>query len=309
MARATGLARAVAALAQALEGPVDPVEHRGGSGEFGLVAFLHGAESSPGVGMKRRFRALSVSKSVYQRLFLGRNQCNRYAEPDHSLDRAHCRSQRCRRSGSRDAARLSDRSPVGRHRSVRPGVSCARSCPRTATRSAESLALMLSELATNAVQHAATEFEVAVELIDGGRSVRVSVTDTAEGFPTPEAAAPDAPRGRGLHIVSSLADDWGVDVQKDPAGQDGVVLGRAARAAGGAVGFPVTVPMHWEARALLDKHRGGRPRPASSIPPPRRAARTGPRSASAPCSTSCATPWWPPTSWARSATSTRRPRS
>ena len=62
---------------------------------------------------------------------------------------------------------------------------------------AESVALMLSELATNAVQHAATEFEVTVELIDGGRSVRVSVTDTAEGFPTPEAAPADAPRGAG----------------------------------------------------------------------------------------------------------------
>ncbi len=33
---------------------------------------------------------------------------------------------------------------------------------------AESLALMLSELATNAVQHAATEFEVTVELIEAG---------------------------------------------------------------------------------------------------------------------------------------------
>src|SRR5580692_4309894 len=81
---------------------------------------------------------------------------------------------------------------------------------------AESLALMLSELATNAVQHAATEFEVAVELIEGGRAIRIAVSDTAEGFPTPEMAPGDAPRGRGLQIVSSLAEAWGVDLHRDP---------------------------------------------------------------------------------------------
>jgi anti-sigma regulatory factor (Ser/Thr protein kinase) len=80
-------------------------------------------------------------------------------------------------------------------------------------------ALMLSELATNAVQHAATAFDVAVELIEGGRAVRVSVTDTAEGFPTPETAAAHAPRGRGLKIVDTLADAWGVDLRRDPPGK------------------------------------------------------------------------------------------
>jgi PAS domain S-box-containing protein len=123
---------------------------------------------------------------------------------------------------------------------------------------AESLALMLSELATNAVQHAATEFEVAVELIEGGRSVRVSVTDTAEGFPTPDAPPADAPRGRGLHIVSSLADTWGVDVQRDPAAKT-VWFSAALPALPELptlptlpVHLPVTVPTHWEARTLLD---------------------------------------------------------
>ena len=42
MAVATGVARAVAAFAEALEGMVDSVEHGRGSGEFGLVTFLHG---------------------------------------------------------------------------------------------------------------------------------------------------------------------------------------------------------------------------------------------------------------------------
>lgn len=38
---ATAVAHAVAAFAEALEGLVDPVEHGRGSGQFGLVAFLH----------------------------------------------------------------------------------------------------------------------------------------------------------------------------------------------------------------------------------------------------------------------------
>ena len=78
---------------------------------------------------------------------------------------------------------------------------------------------MLSEIATNAVQHAATEFEVEVEIIDDGRVVRVAVTDGAHGFPSPETAGDDAARGRGLQIVGTLADAWGVDVQRDPAGK------------------------------------------------------------------------------------------
>ena len=155
---------------------------------------------------------------------------------------------------------------------------------------AESLALMLSELATNAVQHAATEFEVAVELIEGGRSVRVSVTDTAEGFPTLDAASADAPHGRGLHIVSSLADTWGVDVQKDPAAKtvwfSAVLPELPALPALPTLPtlpmhLPVTVPMHWEARTLLDTQTDILEQllsPASCL-----RATSGPRSACARC--------------------------
>ena len=87
------------------------------------------------------------------------------------------------------------------------------------------LALMLSELATNAVQHAATEFEVAITLgalsegTDGARWVRVAVSDGAPGHPAPEEPAADAPHGRGLRIVESLADAWGVEVQRGRPGK------------------------------------------------------------------------------------------
>ena len=123
---------------------------------------------------------------------------------------------------------------------------------------AESLALMLSELATNAVQHAETEFEVAVELTEGGRSVRVSVTDTAEGFPTPETAGPDAPRGRGLQIVGSLADAWGVELHRDPPAKTVWFSSTLPPLPGLPIALPTSVPMHWEARTMLDKHEDAR---------------------------------------------------
>ena len=79
--------------------------------------------------------------------------------------------------------------------------------------------LMLSELATNAVQHAATEFEVGVRVAPDGHRVRVEVTDAAAGFPTPQEQIADAPHGRGLHIVRTLADAWGIEMRRDRPGK------------------------------------------------------------------------------------------
>ena len=84
---------------------------------------------------------------------------------------------------------------------------------------ADALVLMLSELATNAVQHAATEFEVEVLMAPDGHLVRVEVTDEAAGIPTPQEQISDAPHGRGLHIVRALADAWGIEVLRDRPGK------------------------------------------------------------------------------------------
>ena len=73
----------------------------------------------------------------------------------------------------------------------------------------DAIAVMIGELAMNAVQHARTEFEVTVDLAGG--ILRVEVTDSGHGHP---AAAPmpppESPRGRGLPIVDGLADAWGI---------------------------------------------------------------------------------------------------
>ncbi len=84
---------------------------------------------------------------------------------------------------------------------------------------ADALVLMLSELATNAVQHAATEFEVALRVASDGHLVRVEVSDGAAGFPTPQEQIAEAPHGRGLHIVRTLADAWGIETRRDQPGK------------------------------------------------------------------------------------------
>jgi anti-sigma regulatory factor (Ser/Thr protein kinase) len=66
--------------------------------------------------------------------------------------------------------------------------------------------LLASELATNAVMHANTAFEVRVS--DDGETFRVEIVNDA-----PEMLAamrePSDGGGRGLHIVNTVAERWG----------------------------------------------------------------------------------------------------
>ncbi|MEU4655878.1 ATP-binding protein [Streptomyces sp. NPDC023723] len=78
----------------------------------------------------------------------------------------------------------------------------------------EALTLITAELTANAVQHGnvpGRDFHLHLVLTEA--VVRVEVTDTrAEAQPPPTASAPDSASesGRGLLLVSALADDWGV---------------------------------------------------------------------------------------------------
>ncbi len=80
----------------------------------------------------------------------------------------------------------------------------------------EVVALLVSELATNAVRHAGTHFTVCVELAEG--AIRVEVTDPAAEMPVRRSPSPTDTGGRGLHIVDRLAQDWGV-IAESPAGK------------------------------------------------------------------------------------------
>ena len=73
----------------------------------------------------------------------------------------------------------------------------------------QQVALMVSELATNAVQHAGTGFTVSIE--ESNDTVRVEVRDTGSGHPTLKTPPPSNPRGRGLLFVQAISRDWGVD--------------------------------------------------------------------------------------------------
>lgn len=70
------------------------------------------------------------------------------------------------------------------------------------------LALMVSELATNCVLHAKSEFQVKVSRTP--REVRVEVSDTGTGNPQIQHPAATDTHGRGLHIVDQLSQQWGV---------------------------------------------------------------------------------------------------
>jgi anti-sigma regulatory factor (Ser/Thr protein kinase) len=70
------------------------------------------------------------------------------------------------------------------------------------------VALVVSELATNCVRHAHTDFHLRVERhVD---EVRVEVTDGGRGDPRPQTPEASQPHGRGLHIVQVVARQWGV---------------------------------------------------------------------------------------------------
>ena len=73
--------------------------------------------------------------------------------------------------------------------------------------------VVLSELVTNAVRHAhvspGREIEPHFQL--AGEDLRIEVHDSSDEWPHIQAAASDSECGRGLVLVSALADQWGVN--------------------------------------------------------------------------------------------------
>lgn len=79
---------------------------------------------------------------------------------------------------------------------------------------ADTTCLLVSELATNAIQHGAVRgrfFRVRITLT--GAALRIAVTDArGERLPCEGAPAPDDTHGRGLLLVRTLSARWGVGV-------------------------------------------------------------------------------------------------
>lgn len=75
-------------------------------------------------------------------------------------------------------------------------------------------ALLVSELAANALLHARTAFTVTlVPLGDGG--ARLEVRDGSPRLPRTRNYGQDATTGRGLHLLEDLSRRWGVDRSPD----------------------------------------------------------------------------------------------
>ncbi|QKV94163.1 ATP-binding protein [Streptomyces sp. NA02950] len=76
----------------------------------------------------------------------------------------------------------------------------------------ESATLLLSELTTNAINAKTTRGrEIGVRFVLTGLELRIEVSDTNDEQPTLKHAEDDDESGRGLALVDSLADRWGVE--------------------------------------------------------------------------------------------------
>lgn len=75
--------------------------------------------------------------------------------------------------------------------------------------------LCVSELATNAVLHGVPPGrEFCLSVVADGSLVRVEVRDSGDGYPHVLHPGTEECRGRGLLLVTSVADDFGVVVHK-----------------------------------------------------------------------------------------------
>ncbi|MER7394989.1 ATP-binding protein [Streptomyces sp. NPDC000151] len=98
---------------------------------------------------------------------------------------------------------------VGRaRRAVRTALLAHGVAPDTA----DTVVLVVSELAANAVRHGRVPgrlFEVRIGL-DGEKEITVEVADAGDARPALRGPTEDAETGRGLVLVAALAVAWGV---------------------------------------------------------------------------------------------------
>lgn len=86
----------------------------------------------------------------------------------------------------------------------------------------EDIAMVISELLTNALCHAVPppgharpQRPVRLGLLQPGPCVLCAVTDPSKAAPVPQGLSSLAETGRGLHIVCALSDRWGYTTLND----------------------------------------------------------------------------------------------
>ena len=261
---AAGLARSVGAVAQALQRPVDPVEDGGGPGQLGLVALLHERQGSARTRARRGCVQVAPGRNPF-----------RGCGPGADLPQPVCRAPRSQGASPRPprvptpaptSGRLRPRaaSRPPRPRSARPAASCSTGCPtgsRRRCRRAGAHALGAGHQRRAPCGHRVRG--------DGARRRRTRAASASRSATPPAATRPrrsqagDAPHGRGLHIVRTLADAWGIEMQRDRPGK--------------TVWFSSTVAGRGRPAGRCRRRRHRRPEtvgPATRRPP--RRARTAP---------------------------------
>jgi two-component sensor histidine kinase len=73
----------------------------------------------------------------------------------------------------------------------------------------DTVALLVTELVTNAILHARTPLQLQIDT--GDDHVRLCVEDASDRRPERRTYASDAVTGRGLTLVEKLASSWGVE--------------------------------------------------------------------------------------------------
>lgn len=79
----------------------------------------------------------------------------------------------------------------------------------------EDIRLMVSELASNAIEHAMSSFELTI--YRRRQEIRVEVTDYGGGTPAMRSPGPGVVKGRGLQIVNMVSTQWGVQQESESA--------------------------------------------------------------------------------------------
>ena len=75
----------------------------------------------------------------------------------------------------------------------------------------DDVALVVTELVTNVVDHVGGEASIVLELTLSDMWLRVSIADGSAVRPVVGELCGDQPRGRGMHLVAAVVDRWGCE--------------------------------------------------------------------------------------------------
>ena len=75
--------------------------------------------------------------------------------------------------------------------------------------SSDTLALLVSEVATNALLHGSGD--VRLRVIANAARVRIEIGDDSDDLPLQRHDGLEAEGGRGIELLESLSDSWGVE--------------------------------------------------------------------------------------------------